>query len=51
MIPVAVIFGLVLGGIYGGFFNPDPGRRRGRGAGLDLRCVQAHDRHSRTDGR
>jgi TRAP-type C4-dicarboxylate transport system permease large subunit len=27
----------------------DPGRRRGRGARLDLRCVQAHDRHSRTD--
>ncbi|WP_425051139.1 TRAP transporter large permease [Psychromarinibacter sp. S121] len=24
MIPVAVIFGLVLGGIYGGFFNPTP---------------------------
>jgi tripartite ATP-independent transporter DctM subunit len=24
MVPVAVIFGLVLGGIYGGFFNPTP---------------------------
>jgi tripartite ATP-independent transporter DctM subunit len=25
VVPVALIFGLVLGGIYGGFFNPTPG--------------------------